>query len=233
VKLSFEQTNPNLKNFRFEIKNAQGILIAKGNDKEAKIIDNQIIVEIERPKSMAIWDEFNPNLYSVTVNTADGTAQARFGFSSIKNNEGVLSLNNHRIFLRGNLECFIFPLTGHPPMLKAEWAKLIKQAKSYGLNHLRFHSWCPPNAAFEAAEVAGFYLLVELLNWHLKVGSDAPTNDFLQKEAAKILADYGNHPSFLMLTLGNELEGDVVFMNKMVADLRKIKTDGCEARTRR
>lgn len=221
LKLSFEQTTPNLKNLKYEIKNKEGISISKGLGNNAKIIDNQIVIEIDKPKNLNNWDEFNPNLYEVKVGNSDGETKTRFGFSRIKNDKGVLTLNNQRIFLRGNLECVIFPLTGHPPMQKAEWAKLIGQAKSYGLNHLRFHSWCPPKAAFEAADEAGFYCQVELPHWNLKVGKDPATTDFLKNEAQKIIKDYGNHPSFVMLSLGNELEGDANLLNNMVSDLKR------------
>jgi Glycosyl hydrolases family 2, sugar binding domain len=221
LKFSFNQTKPTLKNLRFEIKNTEGVIVASELIKNAQITDNQIVVEMDKPKNIQNWDEFNPKLYDLKVSNIDGSTQARFGYSRIKNDNGVLTLNNKRIFLRGNLECVIFPLTGHPPLKKSEWATLIKQAKNYGLNHLRFHSWCPPKAAFEAADEAGFYCQVELPHWNLKVGKDAATTDFLKNEAQKIITDYGNHPSFIMLTLGNELEGDAAIMNSMVADLKK------------
>jgi Glycosyl hydrolases family 2, sugar binding domain len=222
LKFSFTQMKPNLKNVRFEVKNTEGVILANEAVKNAQILDNQIIIEIDKPKNIQNWDEFNPKLYDLKVRTADGDIQARFGFSNVKNDKGVLTLNNKRIFLRGNLECVIFPLTGHPPMQKSEWATLIKQAKNYGLNHLRFHSWCPPKAAFEAADEAGFYYQIELPYWNLKAGKDPATNAFLKNEAQKIITDYGNHPSFLMLSLGNELEGDAKFLNNMVADLKKL-----------
>ena len=105
-------------------------------------------------------------------------------------------------------------------MKKEEWSSLISQAKNYGLNHLRFHSWCPPKAAFEAADEAGFYLQVELPHWSLKVGEDKKTTDFLYAEAEKMLRDYGNHPSFIMMAMGNELEGDMAVLNEMTAALK-------------
>jgi hypothetical protein len=222
LKFSFTQMKPNLKKLRFEVRNTEGGAIVENTKiNNAKIVDNQIVIEIDKPKNIQNWDEFNPKLYDLKVCTPDGDVQARFGFSNVKNDKGVLTLNNKRIFFRGNLECAIFPLTGHPPMQKSEWATLIKQAKSYGLNHLRFHSWCPPTAAFEAADEAGFYYQIELPHWHLKVGQDPKTNDFLKKEAQNIITNYGNHPSLLMISLGNELEGDAKFLNSMVADLKK------------
>jgi hypothetical protein len=176
--------------------------------------------EIDKPQNLQLWDEFNPNLYNVEIQTKSGQVATSFGYKFVGNEDGDLTLNNKRIFLRGNLECVIFPLTGYPPTIKEEWAKLIKQAKAYGLNHLRFHSWCPPKAAFEAADEAGFYYQVELPHWSLKVGEDKNTTAFLRKEAIKMLKDYGNHPSFIFMALGNELQGDISVLNDMVAELK-------------
>jgi hypothetical protein len=93
-------------------------------------------------------------------------------------------------------------------------------AKAYGLNHLRFHSWCPPKAAFEVADEIGMYLQVELPLWNLNVGRDEATNDFLYSEAKKLLREYGNHPSFVFFSVGNELEGDPAWLNALVAEMK-------------
>lgn len=221
IKFSFEKGAASLKNFSYEITDKNNVVIDKQTINKLEAIGDQIITEISRSAKLKIWDEFNPDLYTLKVTTSSGSVQSKFGFNRIKNDNGILTLNNNRIFLRGNLECVIFPLTGHPPMKKSEWATLIKQAKDYGLNHLRFHSWCPPEAAFVAADEAGFYFQVELPHWNLEVGADAATNKYLYAEADRILTDYGNHPSMIMFSLGNELQGDAGFLNKMVADLRK------------
>ncbi|MFK5972942.1 MAG: hypothetical protein QM485_06635 [Flavobacteriaceae bacterium] len=181
--------------------------------------------EIITPDGIELWDEFNPKLYDFNLLYKNGrktdTVSTRFGYKQIQHKNGDLILNGKRIFLRGNLECVIFPLTGYPPMEKEGWAKLISQAKNYGLNHLRFHSWCPPKAAFDAADEAGFYLQVELPHWSLVVGEDENTTEFLRAEGDRILKEYGNSPSFIMMALGNELEGNAELMNSMVIDLRK------------
>lgn len=202
------------------VKSVDGVEVFNDNVKTSKTSNNSYAIEIDKPKKLELWDEFNPNLYDVSVKTKTGEASARFGYKFVSSNKGDLLLNDTRIFLRGNLECVIFPLTGHPPTEKEDWAKLIKQAKDYGLNHLRFHSWCPPKAAFEAADEAGFYVQVELPHWSLKVGEDAKTTAFLKAEADKILKDYGNHPSFIFMALGNELQGDISVLNDIVANLK-------------
>src|SRR5690606_7658898 len=115
-----------------------------------------------------LWDEFTPNLYTVELTLRDKSQgsrdfyQTKFGLREIKAENNHILLNGRRIFLRGTLESNIFPLTGYPAMDADGWLKVFTTAKQYGLNHLRFHSWCPPKAAFEVADSLGFYLQVEL-----------------------------------------------------------------------
>lgn len=105
-------------------------------------------------------------------------------------------------------------------MDRGGWRKVIGTAQEWGLNHLRFHSWCPPEAAFEVADSAGFYLQVELPLWALEVGKDPATVDFLNAEADRILRTYGNHPSFCLMSMGNELQGDMQLLNRLMKRLK-------------
>ena len=224
LKVTFNQSSEIEGAINLVVKSVSGLEVYNRELDVSKETNGTYVVEIDKPKGIELWDEFHPNLYDIEVLTNSGKADTRFGYKFVGNNDGNLSLNNKRIFLRGNLECVIFPLTGYPPTEKKEWAKLIKQAKNYGLNHLRFHSWCPPKSAFEAADEAGFYVQVELPHWSLKVGEDENTTLFLIEEAHKIIKDYGNHPSFIFMALGNELEGDSNVLNTLVKDL-KTKDD--------
>jgi len=169
LKISFEQKALEDQNVNCSITDKDGKEVFNQKIKVEKEADNTFSFQIDKPKELQLWDEFNPNLYDVEITTKTGKTKARFGYKVVGNNNGNLALNDKRIFLRGNLECVIFPLTGYPPTKKEDWAKLISQAKAYGLNHLRFHSWCPPKAAFQAADEAGFYYQVELPHWSLKV----------------------------------------------------------------
>jgi len=220
LKVTFEQPIEVDGKVEVKIQNINGENIFKAQRPVSAKSNNLFEIGLGKPEALQLWDEFNPNLYTVSITTNTGTISTEFGYKVVGNSNGDLTLNNRRIFLRGNLECVIFPLTGRPPMEKSEWATLIKQAKAYGLNHLRFHSWCPPKAAFEAADEAGFYYLVELPHWSLKVGEDEKTTQFLRAEGQKIIKDYGNHPSFLFMALGNELEGDENLLNTMVSELK-------------
>ncbi len=222
LKITFNQPVPEANAVQLVIKTIDGKAVYSKSVKASVSNQNQYTLEIDKPEGVELWDEFNPKLYDVFVTTSTGTVNARFGYKFISNENGNLALNGRRIFLRGNLECVIFPLTGYPPTKKADWAKLIGQAKDYGLNHLRFHSWCPPKAAFEAADEAGFYFQIELPHWSLKFGEDVKTVTFLKSEAHKIIKDYGNHPSFIFMAMGNELQGDMEQLNSFVAELKPL-----------
>jgi len=176
-------------------------------------------------KNALLWDEFQQSLYTVKAKLK-GTGSiineqtTTFGLRKLTALNSALQVNGRRIFLRGTLECNIFPLTGHPPMDKAGWLKVFNTAKAYGLNHLRFHSWCPPEAAFDVADSLGFYLQIELPLWSLVVGEDEGTNHFLEQEALRISEAYGNHPSFCLWSLGNELQGDFNWLSRLLQRLK-------------
>lgn len=171
------------------------------------------------------WDEFSRATYTVTALVSAPTAQGEFS-DEYRTEFGMrrlgvtpdkrLALNGRPIFLRGTLECCIFPLTGYPPTDVEAWLRIFKTAHSYGLNHMRFHSWCPPEAAFAAADQMGFLLHVEAPWWSSHVGQDAPTDAFIEEEVKGILDTYGNHPSFGMLCMGNEHSGEVSFLQRLV-----------------
>lgn len=221
LKVSFNAKDQITDEIEFRIENLSGQIQFKTKLDKIESDGDTMFFELPIPSELKTWDEFNPVLYKSTLKIRDQIIQTTFGHREIKNENAMLTLNGSRIFLRGNLECVIFPLTGRPPMLENEWIKLFEQAKNYGLNHIRFHSWCPPEAAFSAADKIGMYLQVELPHWSLKVGEDKRTTDFLKLEADKIIEDYGHHPSFLMMTMGNELEGDFSILNSMVSTLKE------------
>ena len=183
-----------------------------------------IEAEIAFDQKVKFWNEFNPDQYQLMsvlqTNQGNDTVITTFGIRDLSVKERNLNLNGERLFIRGNLECIIFPLAGYPPTDRATWRDLYLKAKSYGLNSFRFHSWCPPKAAFEAADEVGFYLQVELPHWNLQVGKDTATFAFLRREAHRILEQYGNHPSFLFFSMGNELEGNFKLLNNLVQELK-------------
>ena len=133
--------------------------------------------------------------------------------------------NGHLIFLRGKHDACVFPLTGYCPMDLEGWMDYLGTCKEYGINHVRFHSWCPPDAAFAAADRLGIYMQPELPFWGTFNPRDTTLRTFLHKEGVNILKTYARHPSFVMMALGNELGGSVEMMKEFVDDFRALEPD--------
>ena len=132
--------------------------------------------------------------------------------------DGHFEAGGRPVFLRGKHDACVFPLTGHSPMDKASWVHYFQRCKDYGINHVRFHSWCPPEAAFAAADELGIYLQPELPIWGALEGDELVS--FLTKEGLNILRTYGHHPSFALFSLGNEVSGEPAVMQEMVGTFR-------------
>ena len=130
--------------------------------------------------------------------------------------------NGHRVFLRGKHDACVWPLTGHCPMDFIAWHEYFRTCAEYGINHVRFHSWCPPEQAFAAADDMGIYLQPELPFWGDFNAKDTVLMRFLHKEGESIMREYGHHPSFAMFALGNELWGSIDEMARFVEDFRKL-----------
>jgi hypothetical protein len=163
-----------------------------------------------------LWSEFTPDIYHMQVKISekqqeDDISDVIFGMREFTSNGTQFSVNGRPTFLRGSLECAEFPKTGFPPTDVESWLRIFKICKSYGLNHLRFHSWCPPDAAFEAADREGFYLHIECSSWANQgatIGDGKPLDQYIYEESRKITKEYGNHPSFCMMVYGNEPAGE-------------------------
>lgn len=156
----------------------------------------------------ALWDEFAPALHRVTVTLESPHHRdervVTTGLREFRRAGTQFAINGRPAFLRGEVNCGVCPLTGHPPMDVAGWRRYFAVLRDHGLNHVRFHSWTPPDAAFTAADELGFYVATELPFW----GEWTPAvAEALAPEAAAILRAYGHHPSFVLLTLGNEHRG--------------------------
>jgi hypothetical protein len=172
-----------------------------------------------------LWDEFHPNLYSLDIKltTTDGKSDERkinFGMRDFDIKGTQFTINDRPTLLRGTLECAIFPKTGYPATDEKEWTRIFKICRSYGLNHMRFHSWTPPEAAFNVADSMGFYLQVECSSWANQgstIGEGKPLDRYIYDESNRVVNAFGNHPSFCMMAYGNEPSGnDVAYLTEFV-----------------
>jgi hypothetical protein len=153
-----------------------------------------------------LWSEFEPSLHEMKASLDDIDCVSEiFGLRQLSANPG-LTLNGKRIFLRSEANCAVFPLTGCAPMDEGSWEKLFETYMNYGINAVRFHSWCPPEAAFRVADRLGLLLAPELSCWNCDdMFKTSLERQYYKAEAIAILDAYGGHPSFAMLSLGNEL----------------------------
>ena len=171
------------------------------------------------------WDLGEGSLYSLTAEPEGMESRTvRFGVRDFSAEEGHLALNGRRIFLRGETNCAVFPETGYCPMDPASWKRILERYRAYGVNFVRFHSHCPPEAAFEAADEAGMLLQPELSHWDpAHAFATAEAREYYGTEAKRILDHLANHPSFVMMTLGNELQADEEGQRFMACLLRQMR----------
>ena len=203
-------------------------------------------VELVLPfgEDAGLWDEFSPNIYQLKVELSgsdNGGAIYRdvsrhtFGLRQFVAAGNQFKLNGRTVFIRGNQDNCIHSATAYPPMSKAEWLAFLQKHKDYGLNSMRFHSWCPPKAAFEAADELGMLVHVEGPLWDGSgnIGHLPDRANFIRSETERILDEYGNHPSFVMMAPGNELgNGREFFLQHLVEvwrarDKRHLYTSNC------
>lgn len=175
-----------------------------------------------------LWDEFCPRLHRLTVElkgpNADDQIDLDVGLREISTSRLRLTINGRPFMARGTLECCIFPHTGYPAMDVESWLRIMGICKEHGLNHIRFHSWCPPEAAFVAADQLGIYLQVECGIWAragTRLGYGEPVDQWLYQETERILEAYGNHPSFVFLTHGNEPSAKAGFLEDWVRTFKR------------
>lgn len=176
----------------------------------------------------SLWSEFLPAVYSCTLTlTENGKAidkqETTFGLRRFEARGTSFYINDKGTFLRGKHDACIFPLIGHTPMDVETWAEYFEIIKEFGINHCRFHSWCPPEACFIAADRVGIYLQPELPIWGqlIREKHENTLIPYLKKEAERILEAYANHPSFVMFALGNELSGEQDVFDEIIQLMRE------------
>ena len=171
------------------------------------------ILKVKSP--VALWSPLTPNLYELEVTVASENGGRlhrveRFGFVRMEAKERGFLLNGRPIKLRGTLDCAVFPEHGYPPTDVESWLRVLEQVRAYGLNHVRFHSWCPPEAAFIAGDRLGLIFQVECGSWAnttTMLGRSEPVDAWLYEEGERIVRHYGNHPCFRLMAYGNEPAG--------------------------
>lgn len=207
---------------RITIKDEEGKIVSQ-KEMLLNVIpgDSEYPMEINIPDP-ALWDEYTPTLYTFQIEIRGNDAKTVRSGIRYFTTQGTQFVNNGRtVFLRGKNECGVFPLTGYASMEIDDWRRYFSIVRSYGLNHVRFHSWTPPKAAFIAADEIGLFLQSELPLWGTYRETDTVLISYMKQEGRRIIEEYGNHPSFVMFSLGNELEGDTAIMASVVTALKE------------
>ncbi len=175
--------------------------------------DGLFAVTLPMGADVKLWDEFTPNLYTLTTILGTDTMTTHFGMRRITAEGRQFYMNGRKTWMRGTVENCCFPETGYAPTDVESWLGIFRKCKQYGLNFMRFHSFCPPEAAFEAADQVGFYLQPEGPSWPnhgVRLGNGMSIDRYLMEETQRMVARYGNHPSFCFLACGNEPAGNWV-----------------------
>lgn len=200
-------------------------------EQDFTISTGEISIDYELGTDALLWSESTPNLYKTSIFLKDEKGvvidrqQLIFGLSEFSTDGDKFTINGVKTFLRGKHDGLIFPLTGFAPTDVEEWLRILGISKSYGINHYRFHTCCPPEAAFTAADMLGIYMEPELPFWGTMTeetdeGHNQAEQDYLISEGYAILQAFGNHPSFVMMSLGNELWGSRTKIDSILKDYK-------------
>ncbi|GGD56233.1 sugar-binding domain-containing protein [Paenibacillus nasutitermitis] len=190
-------------------------------------------VELELGLEAELWSDSNPQLYTADVflkregRIVDAQTR-RFGLRNMKADGTRLMLNGEAVFLRGYVDCCVFPLTGYPVWDIEVYRRQFRIARSYGFNHVRLHGWSPPKPFWLAADEEGMLVQTELPQWsrHYRTRSrdaDSEAHSFYRQELKELLGALNEHPSFVLLSMGNELIGKEghAQLNELVREARE------------
>ena len=193
-------------------------------DHTVDILINEATYRLPLGADTLLWDEFHPQLYTRTVTYKGMPVSVTFGLRTLRVEGSKLMVNNHQVWMRGTVGNCCFPETGYPPTDEASWERVLGKCKEYGINHIRFHSYCPPEAAFNVADRLGIYFQIEGPSWPnlgVKLRNGMAIDQYLIDEGRRMLDTYGHHPSFCMMAAGNEPAGNwVPYCNDWVQQMK-------------
>lgn len=141
-------------------------------------------VDIPVVDKLLLWDAFRPNVYRLGISVGDDYYETTFGMRGFDIEDHQLFLNDKPIWLRGIVDDGSSLATNALLADEDSWTNIFAKYKEYGLNYVHFNAYCPPEAAFVAADRLGLYLQPELSQL---------------EESRRMVDTYGHHPSFMQL----------------------------------
>lgn len=173
--------------------------------------------DIDLSESTPLWSDSDPAPLKLELTIGEDRFTVTTGLRRVSSDDRTLLINGRQTFLRGKHDGLVFPQTGYMPTDLDSWLKYFETLGEYGINHVRYHTCCPPDAAFEAADILGFYLQPELPFWGTVPDEFGAEHEFLREEGWRMLREFGHHPSFVMMSMGNELWGSKERLNELIA----------------
>ena len=172
-----------------------------------------------------LWSDLSPSLLSLEIRIGEDSRTVKFGMRKLTRNDKTLLINGSQTFLRGKHDGMVFPETGFMPTDLPSWLEYMETLQEYGINHIRYHTCCPPDAAFEAADILGIYMQPELPFWGTIPEEFGEEHEFLRQEGWRMLREFGHHPSFVMMSMGNELWGSKERLNELISGYKQMYPD--------
>lgn len=191
----------------------------------ADFSDGKLDCTMQLSGNVPLWSEHCPALLRLEIDIDGDSRRINFGMRELRADGLKFRINGDETFLRGKHDGLVFPLTGFAPTDTASWIKVFETAKRYGINHYRFHTCCPPEAAFEAADLMGIYMQPELPFWGTIPEELNDEHRFLREEGFRILREYGSHASFVMMSMGNELWGSQQRLDEILSGYKAVAPD--------
>lgn len=181
--------------------------------------------DIDLSENVLTWSDASPDVLTLEIEIGNDIRRAEVGVRKLSHDEKTLLVNGRETFLRGKHDGLVFPETGFMPTDVESWLKFFGTLEEYGINHVRYHTCCPPDAAFTAADILGIYLQPELPFWGTIPDEFGEEHEFLRDEGWRILREFGHHPSFAMMSMGNELWGNKDRLNELLSGYKSKYPD--------
>ncbi len=179
--------------------------------------DEPLECDIALSDNTPLWSDYDPAPLSLELTIGGERYTVTTGLRRLSGDGRTLLINGRQTFLRGKHDGLVFPQTGYMPTDVDSWLKFFGTLSEYGINHVRYHTCCPPDAAFEAADILGIFLQPELPFWGTVPDEFGVEHEFLREEGWRMLREFGHHPSFVMMSMGNELWGSKERLNELIA----------------